>query len=142
MFINPTVSDFKAYFFRDFPYGSTLDTVTDADIQKAIGQTTVNFNESLFSSQDNYTTSFLFLTAHYLCMDLQMSAQGILGSGTWLTTSKSVGSVAESFGIPQRILDNPELSYLSKTKYGMKYLSLILPGLAGQMFPVFGRTHA
>lgn len=139
----PTVQDFKDYFFRDFPYGTDLDTsVLDADITKAYGQTNFNFNPGLFSDQQNYTIGYLLLAAHFLVIDLRMSSQGISGRYSWVQASKSVGSVSESFSIPQRILDNPELAMLSQTNYGAKFLQLILPQLAGQIYSVFGGTHA
>ncbi len=138
----PTASDFKAHFTRDFPYGSTDTTVMDLDITKAIAEAAVNFNESLWESQAVFTLAYLYLTAHYLVTDLRASSQGIAGSYSWLTGSKSVGSVSEGFSIPQKILDNPHLAMLSKTNYGAKFLSLALPRLVGNVVHVHGRTHA
>ena len=138
----PTASDFKAHFTRDFPYGSTDTTVMDSDITKAIAEAAVNFNESLWESQAVFTMAYLYLTAHYLVTDLRASSQGIAGSYSWLTGSKSVGSVSEGFSIPQKILDNPHLAMLSKTNYGSKFLSLALPRLVGNVVHVHGRTHA
>lgn len=140
-FTNPTVADFKAYFFRDFPYGSTLDTVTDADITKALAEALFNFNPGLFADQAQYSMGVLYLAAHYLVIDLRASSQGITGSYSWLESSKSVGSVSESFVIPQRILDNPYWAMLSQTPYGAKFLSLILPRLLGNIMVLPGRTQ-
>lgn len=137
---DPTVIDFKTYFFRDFPYGTTLNTVIDQDITNALGDAAFNFNPGLFPTQANYTLGYLLLAAHYLVVNLRASSQGIMGSYSWLTSGKGVGSVSESFSIPQRILDNPELAMYSKTNYGAKYLSLILPQLAGQVFVLHGTT--
>lgn len=141
MFVDPSVDDFKEYFSRDFPYGTTDDKVKDSDIEKAFNECSFNFNQGLFSTQDEYTICFLYLSAHYLVMDLQASSQGIAGQFTWLQTSKTVGSVSESFGIPDRILKDPMLSYYSKTRYGAKYISLIMPRLTGQIFAVWGGTN-
>ena len=142
MYDAPTIENFKAYFFRDFPYGTDPNTsVLDADIAKAYGQTNVNINQALFSSQEDFNIGYLLLAAHWLCIDLRMSSQGIGGSYSWVTTSKSVGSVSESFQIPQRILDNPEFAMLAQTNYGAKFLQLLLPRLTGQMFNVFGSTR-
>ncbi len=139
---NPTVNTFKEYFFRDFPYGSDPETsVLDQDITKAFGQTNVNINQGLFSSQTDYSIGYLLLAAHFLVIDLRMSSQGISGAYSWITTSKSVGSVSTSFQIPQRILDNPEFAMLAQTNYGAKYLQLLLPRLSGQMFSVVGSTR-
>jgi hypothetical protein len=50
--------------------------------------------------------------------------------------------VNESYSIPQHILDNPILAMLSKTNYGAKYLSMVLPRIVGQVFIVAGETQA
>lgn len=139
-YTNPGVTDFKDYFARDFPYGVTTAYVMDADIQKAETDAASFINEDLFGSQGIYTLGFLNLAAHFLCTNLQASSQGISGQFSFLQASKSVGSVSESFSIPQRILDNPELSMLTKTIYGAKFLFMILPQLSGQMFVTYGRT--
>lgn len=142
MFLNPTVQDFKDYFYRDFPYGTDMETsVLDQDIAKAFGQTNFNFNPGLFADQSAYDIGYLLLAAHYLVIDLRMSSQGLSGKYSWTTQSKSVGSVSESYAIPQRILDNPDMAMLAQTPYGAKFLQLILPQLAGQMFNAFGSTR-
>lgn len=65
MFINPSVTDFKTYFTRDFPYGTANNTVLDSDITKAIAEANFNFNSALFSTQSEYSMGFLYLTAHF-----------------------------------------------------------------------------
>lgn len=147
MYVDPKVSDFQAYFYRDFPYGDCtgegeddLDNVLPQDITKAFGEAKININPALFSSQASYTIGFLYLTAHYLVTDLRMAAQGVAGSYSWLTTNKTVGNVSEAFGIPQRILDRPYFAMLTKTNFGAKYLSLLLPRLNGVMAVVVGTT--
>ena len=140
-YTNPTTTAFKAYFDRDFPYGSTDATVKDTDILKAIANMILGINQDIFIDQPTYTQGALLLSAHYLVMNLRASAQGIAGQYNWLQTSKNVGSVSESFQIPQRILDNPELAWLSKTYYGEQYLMMVLPNLTGQMTWVCGRTN-
>lgn len=139
---NPTIAEFKAYWFRDFPYGSDPATsVLDADIVKAFGQTNVNLNQNLFSSQEDYTIGYMLLAAHFLVIDLRMASQGIAGAYSWVTTSKSVGSVSEAFQIPERIMNNPEFAMLAQTNYGAKYLQLLLPRLTGQMWNAYGSTR-
>lgn len=140
-YTDPTVSDFKNYFSRDFPYGVTNDTVKDSDIVRAMSDATAGTNQDLFISQGFYTIGFLMLSAHNLVMNLRASAQGIAGQYPWMQTSKGVATVNESYVIPQRILDNPELAMLSKTYYGAKYLGQILPQLSAAMFSVCGRTN-
>lgn len=141
-YINPSVSDFQNYFIRDFPYGIDPNTcVLDSDISKAFGQVNFNINQALFSNQEQYIIAYLLLSAHYLVVDLRMSSQGINGQFGWLEQSKSVGNVNQAFAIPQRILDNPYLAMLTKTNYGSKYLELLLPQLAGQIFITYGDTR-
>lgn len=137
---DPTIADFKTKFARDFPFGSTPETVNDSDIANAYATTTAVLNPALFGNQQIYTLGYLLLAAHHLVTALRASSQGVAGSYSWLTASKSVGSVSESFSIPQRILDNPVLALLAKTNYGVQYLELILPKLVGQSFAVCGRT--
>lgn len=141
-YVDPSVADFKAYYPRDFIYGTANCQVTDADIAKALADTAYFINPALFCSQADYTLGFLTLAAHFLVVNMRASSQGISGSYTWLANSKSVGSVSESFSIPQRILDNPMFAMLAQTNYGAKYLFLVLPKLTGVMFSVYGRTHA
>lgn len=142
-FDNPTIDDFKTYWFRDFPYGTDPATsVLDADIGKAYGQTNVNFPQDLWADQGTYTIGYFLLSAHYLVMDLRMASQGISGQFSWVQTSKSVGSVSEGLQVPQRIMDNPEWAMLTKTNYGAKFLMLVLPQMCGQMFNAFGNTLA
>lgn len=142
MFSNPTINDFKTYFSRDFIFGITPNTVMDADISNAYRDANVYVNPDLFPTQDGYVVGYLNLAAHFMVQSLQTSSQGPSGSFSWLTNSKSVGNVSEGIAIPQRILDNPEFAWLTKTGYGVKYLMLVLPLLSGVMYTVQGKTHA
>jgi hypothetical protein len=137
----PTVEQFKVYFDRDFTYGESMETVRDYDIERAYFDTSVNFNEDLFSDQDTFTVAYLLFSAHFLVMRLRAASQGVAGQYTWLQASRNVGSVSESIAIPQRILDNPEYAMISKTNYGAQYLMMVLPLLSGQIFTVCGRTN-
>lgn len=140
-YLNPSIADFKAYFFRDFPYGTDPQTnILDADIAKAFGQVNFNITQRLFGSQEKYTVGYLYLAAHWLCIDMKASSQGISGQYDWPVTSKAVGSVSIGTSIPQRILDNPLWSMYTQTPYGAKYLALLLPQLTGQVFIAYGRT--
>ena len=140
-YTNPTIEDFKDYFIRDFPYGTTPDTVMDADITKALNMAGINFNPGLFGSQTAYTTGYLLLSAHYLVMNLRSSSQGIAGTYAWMETSKSVGSVSQGLGIPDNIMANPQFAMLTKTNYGAEFLFLIWPAIRGQMFIAYGSTR-
>lgn len=141
-YTNPAISDFKLFFVRDFPYGTDANVaVLDADITKAFSFVDVNMNQGLFGSQASYNVGYLLLSAHYLVMNMRASSQGLSGQFNFLQQSKSVGSVAEAFGIPQRVLDNPDWSILCKTNYGAQFIQLVLPQLAGQIYTVCGGTQ-
>lgn len=140
-YLTPTVDDFKARFARDFPYGTTLDTVTDNDVTIGLNQAGINFNPAQWFNQQAYTEGWLLLSAHQMVLNLRNSSQGIAGGYTWLENSKTAGSVSAGYSIPQRILDNPFFAMLTKTSYGAKYLELLAPQLVGQIFSVRGITH-
>jgi hypothetical protein len=68
--------------------------------------------------------------------------QGIQSRGEQLVTSRSVGSVSESYDIPERFKNDPILNYYTKTGYGLKYLNMILPYLTGNISVAAGATQA
>jgi Protein of unknown function (DUF4054) len=141
MYVQPTIADFQAYFNRDFPYGNAnLTTVNDADIQKGLSQQQNVVNPELFPNQNLYTQGALLLAAHFMVLNLRAASQGIAGRPQWLEASKSVGSVASSFNIPERILENAEMSMYCQTTYGWQYLQMILPFLVAPMVTVAGAT--
>lgn len=138
---SPTITDFKVYFARDFVFGSTDQTVMDSDIVKAEAEALVYSTQTLFNDQNSYTVGMLYLEAHLMVLNLQASSQGTNGTYPWVTNSKTVGNVSESYSVPERILANPIYATFSKTYYGMKYLELVLPLLSGVMFNAWGRTN-
>lgn len=142
-YINPDLTDFKAYFIRDFPFGINIEeNVLDADITKAMNQAEVEINQGLFSSQNEYNIGFELLSAHHLVMNLRSSSQGLSGQFSWLQGSRSVGSVSESISIPDSILINPLYAYLSKTNYGAQYLMMVYSYLVGAVYMTPGGTQA
>lgn len=143
MFSNPTVSDFKNYFVRDFPFGFDISKhVVDADIERAISEASIKINQSIFCDQDEFTIAFQYLTAHILAMNIKNSSQGLSSSFEWPYSSKSVGSVSVGQSIPESVLSNPLYAYYAKTGYGVEYLMLIYPRLIGVGFTVAGGTTA
>ena len=50
--------------------------ILDADITKAFSEAQFNFNQSLFGSDDNIQIGYLYLTAHFLVLDIRRSGQG------------------------------------------------------------------
>lgn len=114
--------------------------IQDSDILRAFNEAKVNFNSSLFGDDDTIKMVFLYLAAHYLVIDLN-NAMNPLGMGYMgFTQSKSVGSVSESYTIPQFMTNNAILSQYATTGYGRKYLSLLQPYLVGNIIFCPGRT--
>lgn len=141
-YANPSVSDFKSFFARDFPYGTDPNVaILDADITKAFTFTNINVSPGLFADQGSYNVGYLLLSAHYLVMNIRASSQGINGQFNFTQQSKGAGNVNEAFAIPQRILDNPDWAILCKTNYGAQFIQLVLPQLSGQIYSVRGSTR-
>lgn len=108
--------------------------VTDYDIVAAFNAARAfNMTQSLLPSQQTFTYAYNLLTAHYLCENLQAAGLGLGGKAEWVTNSKTVGNVTESYSIPDRILKSPYLSKISKTTYGAQFLELMSPQLIGNM---------
>lgn len=141
-FMNPTIQEFKDFFYRDFPYGEDVTkNVTDQDIAKAFMQVNISIRATLFCDQAQYTMAYLYLAAHFLVENLKASTGGIYGTFKFLETSKSVGSVSQSFGIPTKVAENPSYAMYMADPYGAKYLSMIYNRLVGNVTIAPGRTH-
>jgi hypothetical protein len=140
-YLASTVAQFQAQFTRDFPYGTDPNTsILDSDITNAFNLVDITINQCLWDSQNAFTTAYNYLAAHFLVMNLRASSQGLSGQYSWAQTSKSVGSVSESFQIPERLMNNPDFLQYTKTYYGAMYINLLWPQLAGNMFSVLGHT--
>ena len=140
-----SVTDFKTYFDRAFDYAPTTDPnnkafIRDKDIEDAFAQADLNFNESLWDDEDDKKLAFLFLTAHYLCMDMQMSVKGVNSDSQFPMTSKNVEGVSASYSIPDLYQNDPILNYFSQTQFGCKYLSMLVPRAVGRIAVVRGTT--
>lgn len=145
------VDDFKDLFVRDFqyaiasgetesPYDCQKDYVMDSDITRAFAEATINFNEALFSTDDSLKLTFLYLSAHYLVNDLQTAKMGLSSNGFFSVNSRSIGSVSESYTIPEWMTKDPVLGAFATTRYGQKYISLIKPLLIGNVVVYDGAT--
>lgn len=140
-YANPTIQEFKNYWTRDFPYSpDPKQGVTDNDIAKAFSQANFSINQNLFNTQEDYTTAYMHLAAHYLVIDIRLATQGLNSSYQWAVSSKSVGAVSESYTIPSKFQNSPFLTMLSQTGYGGKYLQLVLPLMVGNILAIPGRT--
>lgn len=189
-----TVDDFKALFFRDFPYFSSIqydptavyntgdevffpatnlfyqcntdvtqgvapypppaapatspwtkyqddsdNWVQDADITKAFSEAQICFNQTFFNTDPNIQIGYLYMTAHYLVIDLRAAmAGGINASGDFPLASRTVGSVSAGYAVPAAYTENPQLSQYTTTAYGMKYLTMVLPQMVGNIVAVWG----
>lgn len=119
---------------------SDLNLVRDDDINQAQADASFNVNQELFDSQQGWNRAFNYLTAHYLVEKMLAAGEGLASQYNWLTASKSVGDVSESFVIPDRIKDDPMLAAFSKTRYGAIYLSIISPLLIGNVATQFRQS--
>lgn len=116
--------------------------IIDRDIQKAFTEAKVSFNEALVEGDcDVVKHVFYYLTAHYLVKDIQMSKQGVASSGSYPVTNRTVGSVSESYQVPEMFTKNPIFSYYTTTDYGHKYLQLIYPYTIGNTAAIAGGTQ-
>lgn len=145
MWSAPSIAQFKIYFARDFNYApdndpTNLNFITDNDISKACDQALINFNPGLFGNNADATIVFWWLWAFYLVYDLQTSAKGISSQSKFPISSNSVGGVSVTYSIPEKYAKEPALSVFTQNGYGMKYLSLVLPNLVGNVSTAFGTT--
>ena len=119
---------------------SNVGLVCDLDITNAYAEACITFNDTLFVADDDMILGYLYLSAHYLVNDL--NAGGLDSGGTTgLANSRSVGNVSESYSIPQAYLDSIIYSFYAKSSYGLKYLNMIVPRLAGNIVTACGATQ-
>lgn len=115
--------------------------VLDADIDKAMDQAIMMVNPSIFEDNTTMTGAYYYCAAHYLVMDIRMAEQGLDSRGEGLVNSKSVGSVSMSFSLPEAFINDSTFGYFAQTGYGQKYLSIVIPRLAGRPGHAAGATR-
>ena len=115
--------------------------VTDDDIAGAITDAGDNMNDSLFPDQNTYTRAYCFLAAHCLVENLLASVEGLASQFSWLTAAKSVDGVSQSFSVSERVREDPFLSLLSTTRYGARYLQIVLPFTVGHVMALCRETN-
>lgn len=115
--------------------------ILDEDIEKAFDEAQITFNQALFTSDKNIEIGYLYLTAHYLVNDIRASKGGIEAFGSFTVTSRSVGNVSESYGVPDAYMRDPVYAFYTQSPYGLKYLNMILPRLVGNIGIVCGWTN-
>ena len=149
-----TVADFKARFYRDFAYANqnpnqqqpvtpNLEFIQDQDITNAFADAIPLLNQGLFPDAPTITTAYLYLTAQCLSLNIKAADAGVNSGGTggFPVTARSVGSVSESYMVPDAYKDDPLLAQYAQTAYGQKYLAFVLPFLRGNMAFVIGGAH-
>lgn len=141
-----TVEAFKKYFQRDFPFLPTeyeesekFNYILDEDIEKSMGEMKALLPVSVFEDEV-LEIAQMYLTAHCLVGDIRRSNQGLASNFTFPLQSRSVGSVSESYGIPQKFLSSPSYAYYITTDYGLKYFALLYPRTRGHVQTVTGWT--
>lgn len=119
----------------------TDNYVSPTDISNAFVEAQAVFNQALYSTDPIITLAYLYLTAHYLAYDLRAAAAGIMAGASFPVQSKGAGSVNEAYAIPEAYTESPILAQYTSTAYGMKYLSMTLPSLVGNVMSVYGGTN-
>lgn len=138
--VPPTPPTDPASWLRNVVQPSVDDYVLDEDIEHAFAEAQMNFNQALFGTDAEIKLGYLYLTAFYLCNDLRASRAGIMAAGMYPLSSRSVGNVSESYGIPAAYMDDPLFAFYSLSAYGMKYLAMVIPKLRGNVGVVAGMT--
>ena len=112
--------------------------IQDADITNAFAEAQTSFNQSLYGSDAIITLAYLYLSAHFLCHDMKAALGGLTAAGAMPVSSRSVGSVSESYDIPAAYKENALLAQYTSSAYGVKYLAMTLPALVGNFGSVAG----
>lgn len=144
-----TVQNFKDRFYRDFTYANQvpdqkepptdLDIIQDLDITNAFTQAMLLLNPSLLSGDTGVLEGYLLLSAH--CLWLNIAAANGGAGVAFPVSSRAVGSVSESYLIPDAYKNSPVLAQYTQTRYGMQYLNLVLPNLSGNVIAICGATQ-
>lgn len=152
----PSVADFKSQFNREFAYGTSLATIQDNDIQRAINEAAISFNPGLWDGHTalGQTTelniAYLYLAAHYMTLNIQGAGglssvnfgRGVKSTGGGTIQTKSVGSVSIAYAIPDDVAKSPILGQYMRTDFGQKYLTLLAPRLVGNVGIVSGQSFS
>lgn len=152
----PQVSDFKGQFLREFIYGTGLDSVQDADIQRALNEAGIMFNASLWDTTTAVGTSseggiaYMYLAAHLMVLNIQQMAGGLSalprGKGTrnsaeGVVVASGVGQASVTYQVPPpRVAENAILMDFFRTTFGQRFMAMIEPRLIGNIAVVSGRA--
>ena len=109
----------------------TANYIQDQDITNAFAEAQTLFNPALFGSDANQKLAYLYLTAHFLCNDMRAASQGIAAAAQFPVAGRTVGSVSETYEVPEAYQKNPNYAFFTTSAYGMKFLQMALPNLIG-----------
>ena len=107
-----SVSDFTAFFDRDFSFGKSVESVRDSDIERAINTGVPLFNPGLFDDTATQKIAALYLAAHLLVIavkaagGLKKKGKGINSTGSLPIANKSAGPLSVGYAIPQEVIEN------------------------------------
>lgn len=118
--------------------GDQNNYVSVNDIQNAFNDAMVLFNQCLWGTVQQTTNGFLTLAAHFLSLNMRAAISGIQSVGDQVMASRGAGGINASYAIPADYQADPVLAQYTTTAYGMKYLSMVLPLLRGNIVPVRG----
>jgi hypothetical protein len=141
------VDDFQDYFDRDFNFGEAKTSVRELDITRAIAEANALFNPALWTAGTDLEIAFEYLTAHCLVANivaaggLNNAGKGADSTGSFAINSKSAGPLSIGYALPQELADNPVLHQFMTTKYGQRYLEMLVPNLAGNIGTAQGYTQ-
>jgi Protein of unknown function (DUF4054) len=140
----PAVSDFEAYFTREFNYGEGADFVQDNDVQRAINDALGLFNVSIWPDTTTQQTAFFYLAAHMLWTNIQNAGGlgpgkgptgGLSTTGAGFIETKAAGSLSVGYAeIAERIKNSPILSQFMQSPFGQKYLVYLWPRITGVIY--------
>lgn len=132
-FTPPTVAQFQAFFFRDFPYAPdndpSLKYIQPQDIQNAINEAMIDFNDCLFGV--NAGAIFWYLAAHCMVENIRNSSMGLNSQAKFPLENSGVGGVSISNNIVARFAEDANFARFLTTGYGKKYLTLAYPYTVG-----------
>jgi len=114
--------------------------VSDNDIDRAMAEADCVWNPDLAATENEARQQYLYLTAHYLCLDKRITSGGLMGQLKGQVTSVSVGSVSESYQVPDAWTSNIMLFPFTTTAYGLIYLGFVAPKIVGNVRAVAGAT--
>lgn len=117
------------------------ECVSTPDIERAICDAERSFNANCLDAKSR-KVAMLYLTAHFLILNLKLGSEGVSSQGGYGEASQSVGSVSVSYNAaPDYVKNNPFVNSLMKTGYGQRYFEMAYNCmLKSRIFIVKGRT--